>query len=134
MNFQDLANAISDAARDTRSDYHLTLSQLIKKLEGVSPGLSVRFSSGGAPGDADSYRGYYSDLAFEPTERDVTVGDLLDRAKSALNATFGGYKGGNFVMGPETPLWAARYGDCGLAIVDFQSDGTEVILRTKDTD
>jgi hypothetical protein len=131
---QRMVNAMNEVGRRDRARYHLTLATLIEKLEGVSPGLSVKFSNGEAPGDADSYRGYYSDLAFEPTERDVTAGDLLNRAKAALNATFTGYKGGDFVMGPNTPLWAASYGNCGLAIVGFETDGTAVTLETKDVD
>jgi len=131
---QRMVNAISAASRRDRSRYHLTLGELIEKLEGVSPGWSVKFSSGKGPGDADSYRGYYSDLSFEPTDRDVTAGDLLDRAKTALNATFTGYKGGDFVMGPDTPLWTAPYGCCGLAIVGFAADDLGVTLETKDLD
>lgn len=132
---QKMVDMMSAGWRRDRGRYHLTLGQLIEKLEGVSPGFSVKFSSGQAPGDAESYRGYYSDLSFEPTDRDVTAGDLLGRAKVALGATFEGYKGGDFVMGSDTPLWTAPYGSCGLAIVGFSSDGANTItLETKDLD
>lgn len=131
---QRMVNAMNEVSKRDRAKYHLTLGALIEKLEGVSPGLSVKFSSGQGPGDADSYRGYYSDLSFEPTDRDVTAGDLLDRAKTALNATFHGYKGGDFVMGPDTQLWTAPYSECGLAIVGFVADELGVTLETKDLD
>lgn len=132
---QRMVNAMNDMSRKDRAKYHLTLGALIEKLEGVSPGYSVKFPNGTSPGDATSYRGYYSDLAFEPTDRDVTVGDLLDRAKTALGDTFEGYKGGDFVMDASTPLWTAPYGACGLAIVGFASDGVNTItLETKDLD
>jgi hypothetical protein len=132
---QRMVNVMNALGRNDRSRYHLTLGQLIEKLEGVNSGWSVKFSSGKAPGDADSYRGYYSDLSFEPTDRDVLVGDLLDRAKNALGRTFTGYKGGDFLMEAETPLWTAPYGSCGLAIVGFETDGVNTVtLLTKDLD
>lgn len=40
-----------------------------------------------------SYRGIYSELAFEPTPN-VTVGEMLECAKSALDTTYQGWKGG----------------------------------------
>ena len=90
-------------------------------------------STGNAPGDLISYRGYYSDLAFEPGDRCVTVKELLERANEANGDTFTGYKGGDFVMGDDTPLWAAPYGSTGLAIVDIKcGDDVELICKNLD--
>jgi hypothetical protein len=56
-----------------------------------------------------SYRGYYDQLAFEPKEY-ARIGDMLEHAKSALGATFTGYKGGDYVMSELTECWIAEYG------------------------
>ena len=56
-----------------------------------------------------SYRGYYDNLAFEP-EQEVSVKQMLKDAEYALNNTFQGYKGGDFTMTKDTPVWLAYYG------------------------
>ena len=86
-----------------RTKYHLTLGELIEALENVYPESFVKFSDGGSPGSANSYRGYYSDLAFERCAISL-ASDVLDEARNALGATFEGYKGGDFVMTKDTPL------------------------------
>ena len=58
-----------------------------------------------------SYRGSYYDVAFEPAHN-VTVASMLSHAKKALGATFIGYKGGDYTMGPYTPCYIARWGEC----------------------
>lgn len=57
-----------------------------------------------------SYRGYYHSVAFEPVEN-VTVASMLAHAKSALGATFDGYKGGEYTMSEYTDCYIARYGE-----------------------
>lgn len=59
-----------------------------------------------------SYRGYYDELAFEPA-RDVTIGSMLKSAKSAVDKTFTGYKGGKFKMTADTRVHLAHYGSTG---------------------
>lgn len=63
--------------------------------------------------NAHSYRGDYSQLAFEPAEN-VTVGSMLAEARGALGQTFGGYKGGSFVMDKWTECWLSHYGETSL--------------------
>jgi hypothetical protein len=57
-----------------------------------------------------SYRGYYSDLAFEGGTSQIEAHELLASCKSAMGKVFTGYKGGDFMMGELTPLWVASYG------------------------
>lgn len=57
-----------------------------------------------------SYRGDYSELAFEPA-KDVTVGSMLAHARSALGATFEGYKGGDYTMHEYADCYIADYGE-----------------------
>lgn len=85
---------------------HLGLGDLIARLEREDPNriLPIGFA------EPHSYRGYYSELAFEP-RRDISIGDMLEAARSALGATFEGYKGGNFTMNEYSDCYIATYGD-----------------------
>lgn len=130
MDIQGMLNAISEANRRTRTGYHLTLGALIAELEKAAPDAPVTFSNGGAPGDPHSYRGYYSDLSFSSVGA-TTVGDLLATCRSALDTTFEGYKGGDFLMGADTPLWSAAYGCCGDAIIAAAPANGGLMLITK---
>lgn len=127
---QKLFDAISDANRRTRGDYHLTLGSLIERLKVIEKTKIVKFSTGENVGGEFSYRGYYSDLCFDTSDRQKTVGEFLMQADSALGKAYTGYKGGDFVMGEDTPLWKAEYGDCGEAIIEIV-DGNDVILVCK---
>lgn len=84
------------------------LCELISFLEKQDPNILVT-NGFGAP---DSYRGYYNDVAFEPKAY-VTVGEMLHHAKSAVGATFHGYKGGEYKMDTLTNTWIAEYGCTG---------------------
>lgn len=61
-------------------------------------------------GSPDSYRGYYDQLAFEPTDQMMVVGRLLADVKECVGRTFTGYKGGEYTMTERTSVWIARYG------------------------
>ncbi|MBF0850473.1 hypothetical protein HKD27_05980 [Gluconobacter sp. R75690] len=88
----------------------MTLIELIDFLE--KQDQSKVIASGWGEGSAHSYRGYYSDLAFE-ARSNVTIADMLAEAKSALGKEFEGYKGGEYVMGRHTDCYLAEYGSCG---------------------
>ena len=119
MDMQSFVNALSESAAQTRSQYHLTLGQLIDRLKKMDPATEIT----PALSNPHSYRGYYSDLAFEPDGSRTTAADLLILAQAALDQTFGGYKGGDFIMTDDTPLWFAFYGCCGSAIIDLDAKG-----------
>lgn len=86
----------------------MTLKDIIEALEAEDPNriLPVGFNS------PHSYRGYYDQLGFEPAT-DISIGDMLAAARSALGATFQGYKGGDYTMSPYTDCWIAEYGHSG---------------------
>lgn len=86
----------------------MTLAELITALEAADPAQVVAHGFR----NPHSYRGDYMDLAFEPAS-DVTVADMLADARSALGATFEGYKGGDFTMSGYTDCWLAEYGCLG---------------------
>lgn len=89
----------------------MTLDELIAALEAEHPDKIC--PDGFA--NPHSYRGDYYDLAFEPATN-VTIGDMLDDARRALNTTYQGYKGGDFRMGGHSECWLAHYGDLGETI------------------
>lgn len=86
----------------------MELKDLIAELEKLPADLV--FPNGF--GDPNSWRGSYSELAFEPRES-VTAGEMLANAKSALGAVFTGYKGGDYVMTPNTSVHIAHWGRYG---------------------
>jgi hypothetical protein len=89
-------------------DPYLTLDQLIARLEREDPDrvLPIGFN------DPHSYRGYYEDLAFQPV-RNIPVGEMLAAARSALGATYEGWKGGENTMKGYTECWIANRGESG---------------------
>lgn len=90
---------------------NMTLGKLIEWLEQQNPDLIVPdgFSS------PHSDRGDYSELAFSP-EPQSRIGDMLAHAKSALGATFEGWKGGGFTMHEHVSVYIGDYGECGEEI------------------
>ena len=131
MDIQKFLDAISATSRVTRQSYHLTLGQLIKKLESADAAAKVVFDDGTSPSEPHSYRGYYSDLAFE-RGGETTVAPFLDCLRKILGSTLEGYKGGDFLMDGGTPLWVSNYGcsdEVAVIAVDVQSD--RVLLITK---
>ena len=89
----------------------MTLGELISALEAADSNAVVRNGFD----HPHSYRGYYEDLAFEPSG-ETRVGDMLVNAEDALDKTFEGYKGGDYEMGKYTECWLASYGSCGETI------------------
>ncbi|MCP4539870.1 MAG: hypothetical protein GY832_22250 [Chloroflexi bacterium] len=62
---------------------------------------------------AHSYRGYYHDIAFGPA-RNITISAMLQEVEHSIDATFEGYKGGDYTMWEESHVWVAEYSDCGI--------------------
>lgn len=132
MDLQKIVNSMNDMAQRTRSDYHLTLGKIIKALEACDPDNVVRCDNGQHPGHLTSYRGYYCDLAFTPSNIAVTCSKIHEMCKAALGSEFEGYKGGDYLMTEKTPLWLSAYGDnSGIALVSTVVSDGEIILVTK---
>lgn len=111
----------------------MTLGELIKALAQFSSDTTVYFAFGRErPGHVGSYRGYYCELAVAPDGSEArTVGDFLAELKSAVGATFTGYKGGDFVMGLNTPVWAAARGTAFQAcIVGVTAECSDAVIET----
>jgi hypothetical protein len=112
---QAMTDGLSLQWQKERAETQLTLGTLIDKLKVMDPNEPVPMLY--AP---HSYRGYYIDLAFE-WNQNVTqpASTLLELCKSCMGEIFDGYKGGEFQMGRNTPLWAASWGAIGDKIIDL---------------
>jgi hypothetical protein len=120
MNYlQDLIDGMSARSQRERAGTQLTLGTMIQALGEMPPDTPIC-----GLGELRSYRGYYTDLAFEPTNRTETAAEVLKRCKAAMGKVFEGYKGGDFQMGQLTPLWVAPYGVCGKRLMKIRDDGS----------
>lgn len=80
-----------------------------------------------------SYRGYYQDLAFEPKEN-ITIAEMLMAVKGALDKTFEGYKGGDFIMNKYTDCWISHYGESqgqkiGIILMDYMTGKYAALVK-----
>ena len=82
-----------------------------------------------------SYRGYYDHLSISVSkdENTCSLSVLIDELKKAVGKSFYGYKGGNYTMEEGTPVWASRWGNLGVCIIDARVlwDDGPVLLITK---
>ena len=118
MSIQLEINALSEQWRKERSQTQMTLGKLIDQLSSMRDKDYIQ-----GFGSPHSYRGYYSDLAFEPSDNEISVFSALEICKSAMGEVFEGYKGCEFQMGRNTPIWMANYGRTGMKIVSLSEDG-----------
>ena len=115
---QAMVNGMSADWQKQRSETQMTLGKLIKQLETMPKELMVK-----GLGELDSYRGYYSDLAFQPSKDEIAVEHLLGLCREAMGKIYQGYKGGDYLMGETTPLWVAPYGGCGDKLMGINDNG-----------
>lgn len=118
MNTQALIDGMNAQWQRERAETQMTLGKLIDALEAMPEGAEVANLT-----SAHSYRGYYSDLAFEQGEGMRPAADLLAECKAAMGQVFCGYKGGDYVMGALTPVWLASYGCCGPKLMALHAGG-----------
>jgi len=119
MNLQALVDGMSEQWKRERAETQMTLGKLIAALETMPQDAPVANLH-----NAHSYRGYYSDLAFEPAHGTRPASELLAECRNAMGRVFQGYKGGDFMMGETTPVWVACYGCCGDKLIAVHADGT----------
>lgn len=116
----------------------ITLGQLIDMLERVEDkrkGVCFEFADL-PPGDLHSWRGSYDELSIgltrSPYQADyVTVENWLPILKAAVGQSFTGWKGGEFVMTEDTPVWVAEWGTSGeTGLVGICEEEYNVYLLT----
>jgi hypothetical protein len=118
--FQAMLDAKSAEWRRERAETQMTLGKLIAALEAMPADTVIPSLC-----SPHSYRGYYSDLAFERGELECTAGKLLERCRNVMGRELTGYKGGEFLMGENTPVWVAHYGCCGQKLMTVRAGEIE---------
>lgn len=114
----------------------MTLGELIDRLENVSDKDKGVITSGGTyAAGFSSYRGYYEELAIVPSiDNWQNVTEFLQHAKDAVGKTFTGWKGGEYLMDRDNPLWLAAPGHCpGIGLKKIIETDYNVILVGKKT-
>jgi len=101
----------------------MNLGELIKRLEKEPLNKTVARGFG----KGRSYRGCYSQLAFQP-KSNVDVHYMLLQAKQAVGATFTGYNGGKYKMDLDSPVNIAHYGVCSKSD-ELTADMLDSMLR-----
>jgi hypothetical protein len=96
----------------------LTLGKMIEILQAMPPDAIV-----GNLSVPHSYRGYYEDLCFEWKHGVRRADLLLNDCTACVNREFTGYKGGDYTMKLNTPVWVAEYGCCGARLINIGEDG-----------
>jgi hypothetical protein len=125
MNSQALLNGMKFQTQKDRAHTQMTLEKLIDRLKNLPQETLVNLSS------PHSYRGYYEDLAFSYGGK-ITAKDALQLCQSAIGEVFTGYKGGDFQMGRNTPVWSSQYGQTGKKIMDVEDNGDLVLAEDLD--
>lgn len=115
-----------------------TIGSVIDALRNAEPDAAVMFDFCGAmPAKVASYRGWYDHLAIGwdvegtswPEAKDVAA--LL---QEAIGSVFTGYKGGEYRMTADTPLWVDRWGDhsgTGIVAIEFLGESAVVLCTAK---
>jgi len=147
MDLQEyLDNAIASRRKESfdNSD-QLSLGELILKIEPIinkgenleEPPTVVYDFTNQFPTHIDSWRGVYAELALNHTTYDsggdtpMNIVDFLEMLKQSIGKEFTGYKGGEFTMSEDTPIWVANYGDAGsTAVIDVVDNDYEIIIIT----
>lgn len=122
-----------------RSIFQTTqLGSLIAALSKQPADNLVRFDFCGlVPRGVDSYRGFYDHLAIgwgpdQSAFEETKVAGLLAILRGAVGRSFSGWKGGNYVMREDTPVWVANPGQCdSTAIVGVESNSYMTVIQTQ---
>jgi len=96
----------------TASENFLTIGELVDLLRGFDQESHIT----GVVAEGDSYRGSYDYFYLETFQYDggneeTTVGELLNYLEEeVLGHVFTGYKGGDYTMVADTPIFLSTYG------------------------
>lgn len=105
---------------EERRKTQMTLGEMIAALEALPPDAWAANLYG-----PHSYRGYYCDLEFKQDHGTRPAKYLLDECRQVLGATLEGWKGGEFVMNADTPVWIGYPGMCNnTKLLAILPDGT----------
>jgi len=149
MNLQGIQDFMKKQREESFSNSNqISLGQLIEEIEkcGLEKNdgeiKDVHFDFGTAiPTDLASWRGSYNELALgyrlcgydnnNEHFADCKADKLLNHLKEAVGKEYTGWKGGDFFMNKNTPIWVANQGNSGnTAIVGVLDDEWRLVLIT----
>lgn len=112
---------------------NMTLGELIATLKRKKQELPVYYMFGYfKPTAIHSYRGYYDQLALGYSKEDINVAEVITLLKNSIGVVFTGYKGGNYKMTENTPMWVSNVGEAtGDAIIDVIDNGWCIYIKTE---
>lgn len=133
-------NAIAASrAKTLQTSPQLTLGELIAKCEAIyekqTEDKTVCFDFEYLyPTGIHSWRGAYNELALNFNSEDegsITLEAFLTMLKDSLGKEFEGWKGGEFTMHKNTPIWVAKPNHSGnTGVVNVIDNNYNVILVT----
>lgn len=143
MDIQEFVKRTTAARREQRmqdSD-QLTLGMMLEKLKPIVEKQKERKDEATVRYDFDylfpkecySWRGSYEELAldFNDDGDALTVTRFYEMLKNVLGKELTGYKGGEFTMHENTPVWVARHNHSGnTAVIEIVDNEYEVIIMT----
>lgn len=151
MEIQEYLEAATKKMREASfaNSSQLTLGELLALLEKIpteygsdkSP-VSIEFDFGSAyPTGFSSWRGAYAEVAinyqlsgYDGNDVQFDSKDLKDfvtELRETIGKTFTGWKGGDFTMTADTPVWVANGGNVGnTGVVGVRNDDYTVVLQT----
>ena len=116
-------------------EHQLSFGSLVKSLSKERTGLLVKLSTGGTPGMPHAYAGPYFDLAFEPSQEDITVAEFLAVCRENIGTSMVGTDGLDYVVTHKAALWIADIGEISrIAITDVVPTDGYIQLVTKHID
>lgn len=129
-----------------RDYYTLEVGELIDELTEIIPlGVKMKYLEKEVRYDFNpiafitklkSWRGVYSELTLDydinKNKSSVTLGDLIKDLKNSIKGkVFRGYKGGEFRMNIDTPVWADPYGMYNeRAIIGVEDTEDFILIKT----
>ncbi len=146
---QEYLDAVVSKRRqqDLQQEKVLTVRELLLLLDqdklNSSQVVYFDFASKGEtayPFELISWRGYYNELCFTyAVDSDLVVPmgsfDLVVMLNKAIGRSFEGYKGGQYIMGPHTPVHVAQYGETGnRSICGVDISPEKITLQTYEVD
>lgn len=150
MDLQQQFDMIVKAKRKESFDKsdQLSLGEMILKLEPIVEKQKQRIAENKTeatvqydfeylyPTSINSWRGSYAELALnfvtdENEYKPMTVTEFLALLRGCVGKEITGYKGGEFIMTKNTPVWVANFGNSGnTAVIDIIDNNYSVIIIT----
>jgi len=154
MDIQEWVETLTKQTRERNfsNSPQFSLGQLISEIEKIDlknkkgEYKDVCFDFGTAiPTTLDSWRGSYDELAIgykltgydnEPEHMaEIKANELLLELKGAIGKEYTGWKGGEYTMSENTPVWVANSGNVGnTSIVGVLDTGWGIVLITAYTE